>query len=176
MHEISFRWQKDPMCTGSYPKTYDELKKTISNHRTNRFGKAPINGTEILEKFEKEQILKDYGFSLLQERGRLFNDVIITDQYENVIFSSAKCIALIVENVPQNKRFFIVDGTFRITPKGVWQQTLILHAYFGEKVRQKIICKNFSLTNDRNRQINYMFTAGINVRRSWRLDCDYFCV
>lgn len=120
------------MCSGPYPKVFPQVKKTISNLRKNRFGKAPDNGTEVLEAFQKEQVMRDYGFSLLNERGRFFNDVIITNEFENVIFSSAKSIALILEHVPESQRFFILDGTFRVTPQGVWQQTLILHASFGK--------------------------------------------
>lgn len=124
------------MCNGAYPKVFDELKKTISNLRKNRYGKAPVNGAEVLAAFQREQVLRDYGFSLLMERGRFFNDVITTDEFENVIFSSAKSIALILENVPESQRILVLDATFRITAKGVWQQVLILHARFGKKVRQ----------------------------------------
>lgn len=125
------------MCNGPYPKVFDEVKKTISNVRKNRFGKNPINGAEVLAAFEREQVMNDYGFSLLQDRGRFFDDVVITDEFENVIFKSAKSIALILENVPESERFFTLDATFRITAKGVWQQVLILHANYEKKVRQK---------------------------------------
>lgn len=131
-----FRWQKDPLCNGPYPKTFSEFKKTLTNIRKRRYGKNPTNGEEVLAEFQKEEVLRDYGYSLLQDHGKLLNDVIITKTYENCIFSSAKSIALIKENVPEHKRFFILDGTFYITPKGVWKQVLILHARFGSKVSQ----------------------------------------
>lgn len=124
------------MCNGPYPKVFDEVKKTISNFRKNRFGKNPLNGAEVLAAFEREQVMNDYGFSLLQDHGRFFDNVVITDEFETVIFKSAKSIALILENVPESERFFTLDATFRITPKGVWQQVLILHANYGKKVRQ----------------------------------------
>lgn len=130
-----YSWQKDPMCKGSeYPRTFDEFKKTLSNIRKKKYGKSPTNGREILLEFQKENVREEYGFSLLQDRGPFFNDVIITDRFENCIFSSSKSIALILENTLEKDRFFIVDGTFRITAKGVWQQTLILHINFGIKV------------------------------------------
>lgn len=103
-----------------------------------KYGKSPTNGQEeeVLLEFQKENVRQDYGFSLLQDHGLFFNDVIITDKFDNCIFSSAKSIALIMENTVESERFFILDGTFRITPKGVWQQTLILHINFGIKVSQ----------------------------------------
>lgn len=99
-----------------------------------KYGKSPINGREVILEFQKESVREDYGFSLLQDRGPFFNDVLITDRFDNCVFSSAKSIALIMENTLESDRFFILDGTFRITAKGVWQQTLILHINFGIKV------------------------------------------
>lgn len=132
---FDFRWQKDPLCEKTpYPKVFDEFKKTLQNCRKQRYGKSPINGTEILVEFEKQSVLDNYGFSLLQDHGSFFNDVVISDNFENCIFSSAKSIELILQNTTEAERFFIVDGTFRITPKGVWQQVLILHINFGIKV------------------------------------------
>lgn len=134
---ILFRWQKDSLCNGPYPKTFDEFRKTLCSIRKTRYGKVPTNGREILAEFKKENVLKDYGFSILKDHGKLLNDVIITEKFENCIFSSEKSISLIKENVPEEKRFFILDGTFYITPKGVWQQVLILYAIFGLKVVKK---------------------------------------
>lgn len=123
------------MCNGTeYPKVFDEFKKTLSNIRKLKYGKSPTNGNEVLLEFQKENVRNNYGFSLLQDHGPFFNDVIITDRFENCIFSSAKSIALILENTVESERFFILDGTFSITAKGVWQQTLILHINFGIKV------------------------------------------
>lgn len=131
-----FRWQKDPLCEGTpYPKVFDEFKKTLGNCRKQRFGKSPTNGVEVLAEFEKQSVSEAYGFSLLQDHGQFFNDVVIEDNFENCIFSSSKSIDLILQNTTEAERFFIVDGTFRITPKGVWQQVLILHINFGIKVR-----------------------------------------
>lgn len=133
--DFNFSWQKDPLCEGTpYPKVFHEFKKTLGNFRKLKYGKAPTNGIEVLTEFEKEAVLQDYGFSLLQEHGPIFNGVVVRDNFENCIFSSAKSIDLILENTTESERFFIVDGTFRITPKGVWKQVLILHINFGFKV------------------------------------------
>lgn len=127
------------MCDGDYPKTFDEVSKTLSTIRKMKYGKNPTNGTEILEEFQKEHISKQLGFSLLKDGAQFFNGAVITDKFENCFFSSRKCIDLIIENVSEAKRFFILDGTFRITPKGIWQQVLILHGAYKLKVRQIIL-------------------------------------
>lgn len=116
---FNFSWQKDPLCEGTpYPKVFDEFKNTLSNRRKQAYGKSPINGKEVLIEFEKESISKANAFSLLKDHVErpFFNVVVITDNYENCIFSSAKSIELIIEYTTERERFFIVDGTFRITP------------------------------------------------------------
>lgn len=88
----------------------------------------------MLSEFEKQSVLEEYDFSLLYDRGPFFNDVVIRDSLENCVFSSSKSIELILQTTTEAERFFILDGTFRITPKGLWQQVLILHINFGIKV------------------------------------------
>lgn len=135
-----FRWHNDPLCEGKpYPKVYDEIRKTLGTIRNLRFGKAPVNGKEVLEEFKKDAVMNGFGFSLLQDHGRLLNDVIVSKQFEYCVFSSAKSIALILANTQESERFFILDGTFRITPKGVWVQTLILQINYGFKVSNEYL-------------------------------------
>lgn len=106
----------------------------MSKIRSLRYGKSPTNGLEVIAEFEKSHISENYGFSLLQDHGPFLYDVEITDDFENCIFASSKSIELILEHTAESERFFILDGTFRITPSGVWQQVLILHINFGLKV------------------------------------------
>lgn len=134
----NFSWRNDPLCKGPYPKVYAEFKKTLSNLRAQKFGNAPTNGTEVLEQIEINS-LSGFQYALPEdeeeELGKLFYDVQITDKFDNCIFASSKSLSLIKENTNEKDRFFVLDGTFRITPKGVWQQVLILHINFGLKVR-----------------------------------------
>lgn len=139
--QSNFSWQKDPLCEGKpYPKVFSEFKKTLSNLRSQKYGNAPCNGKEVLEQIERDF---DLGYSLLRNNDgellKLLDDVVITDTFENCIFSSSKSISLIKEFTEETTRFFILDGTFRITPKGVWQQILILHVNFGLKVSKVIL-------------------------------------
>lgn len=135
---MNFSWQKDELCNGDpYPKLFSEFKKTLSNLRAQKYGSAPTNGKEIRNSIERNS-LTELEYSLLRdEEGKLhklLNEVVITDKFENCIFSSAKTLSLIKEYTEVEQRFFILDGTFRITPKGIWQQILILQINFGLKV------------------------------------------
>lgn len=135
---MNFSWQKDELCNGTpYPKLFSEFKKTLSNLRAQKYGNAPTNGKEIMEQIEKKSFT-DLEYSLVRDKEgklqKLLNDVVITDKFEYCVFSSPKTLSLIKEFTTEDQRFFILDGTFSITPKGVWQQILILQINFGLKV------------------------------------------
>lgn len=91
---------------------------------------------------------EDLGLSLHHERGKFFNVVQITDEFENCIFSSSKSISLILENTEETSRFFLMDATFRITPRGIFQQVLILHFQYGIKVIFLVIIKSRNISID----------------------------
>lgn len=126
-------WQNDPLCDGPFPKTFDEVKRTLENCRKQKYGKAPTNCEEILREFQRQEIFTSLGHSLHKDRGVLFNTVQKGSTFENCIFSSAKSIALIKDNVDTKDRFFAMDATFRVTPRGKFKQLLIIHARFGKK-------------------------------------------
>lgn len=106
----------------------------MENCGRKKYGKAPTDGNEIRKEFEKPEIFELLGRSLHHERGDFFNVMQIKKDHENCILSSAKSISLILENVREEDRFFLLDGTFRVTPRGHFQQVLILHFQFGIKV------------------------------------------
>lgn len=125
------RWHQSEKS--EFPQTFDEVRKTIENYRKNKYGKSPTTPKEIAEAFEKEVIMTNLGKSLHFERDDFFNGIIIEENFCNCIFSSSKSIELI-KNIPEKDRFFLMDGTFRITPHGTFEQVLILHAQYGTKV------------------------------------------
>lgn len=129
------RWQSDPRCVDMpFPKKFTEVKRTLEDIRKARYGKAPTNGKEILQEFSKPEVFQNLGLSLHREHGVFFNKVDISEHFENCIFSSSKSISLILENTKKEDRCFLMDATFRSSPKGIFQQVLLLHVQFGTKV------------------------------------------
>lgn len=99
-----------------------------------KYRKAPTDAEGIAREFEKEHIYEDLGKSLHKDKGIFYNGVQIEENFSNCIFSSEKSIQLIEDFVEKKDQFFLMDGTFRITPRGTFQQVLILYAAFGIKV------------------------------------------
>lgn len=106
----------------------------MEDWRKAKYGKAPTNAQQLNEKFQDQNIFEALGKSLYRDRGIFYNCSQITESYSNCIFSSSKSIQLIKENVEEKDRFFLMDATFSVTPRGEFQQVLIIYAQFGPKV------------------------------------------
>lgn len=102
--------------------------------RKSKYGKPPVSPEDIALEFEKADVLRDLGTSLERDKGPLYNATQIEKNYSNCIFSSAKSISLIKEHLEVHERFFLMDATFRITPRGIFQQVLVIYIRFGSKV------------------------------------------
>lgn len=108
--------------------------------RKTRFGKSPNTPHEVNDEFSKPEILNCLGKSLYNESGNIYNGIQIETGYSNCIFSSPYAISLVKEKLEIHERFFLMDATFRITPRGAFQQVLIIYIKFGIKVR---LMRNF---------------------------------
>lgn len=111
------------------------MEKTLRDLRQNKYGKSPNTVEEIKNAFETESIKDGLGRSLYGQKRTLFKQIQIEKNFSNCIFASEASIALIEQNLDPSERFFIMDGTFRITPQGVFSQVLVLYIRFGLKVR-----------------------------------------
>lgn len=107
----------------------------MEDWRKAKYGKAPTDAKGIAETFTNPTIFESLGKSLHKDHGQFFNCAQIEKNYTNCIFSSPRSIQLIKEELrDENERFFLMDGTFSITPRGAFQQVLIIYAQFGIKV------------------------------------------
>lgn len=111
------------------------IEKTLRNLRKEKYESSPKTCDEIRKKFEDPVILRDLGTSLHREHGKLYNHLYDGKDFSYCIFSSPKSIELILSNVEEHERFFLMDATFAITPMcNIFKQVLIIHAQFGLKV------------------------------------------
>lgn len=129
-----FRWNNNPLCTGPFPYNFETVEKTLRERRKSKYGKPPVSPEEIVLEFEKSDVLRDLGTSKHRDKGPFYNTTQIENNYSNCIFSSAKSIELAKEHLEVHERFFSMDATFRITPRGIFQQVLVIYIHFGSKV------------------------------------------
>lgn len=130
------RWSQDVKCVGPFPKHFETYERTLRDLRRTRFGKSPTTPLEIEAEFKKTEILNSLGKSMYKDSGMVYNGMQISDDYANIIFSSPHSIGLVKEHLNKPKeRFYLMDATFSITPRGIFQQVLIIHVRYGIKVR-----------------------------------------
>lgn len=129
------RWSQDKKCDGPFPRNFDTYERTLRDLRKTRYGKSPSTPHEIEEEFRKPEILNSLGTSLFKESGAIYNGIQLEDGYSNTIFSSPHSIELVKKHLKTNERFYLMDATFNITPRGMFQQVLIIHIKYGIKVR-----------------------------------------
>lgn len=138
-HIVRIRWHNDPLCSGPFPKNYENVEKTLRDLRRTKYGKSPSTAQEIQDAFKTEFVKEGLGKSLYGKRGALFNHIQIENNFSNCIFSSPSSIALIKKCMDTQERFFVMDGTFRITPNGIFNQVLVIYVRFGLKVKLNIL-------------------------------------
>lgn len=129
------RWTQDIKCVGPFPKNFETYERTLRDLRKTRFGKSPSTPQEIDEEFRKPEFLFSLGKSLYRESGPIYSGIQIEAGYSNTIFSSPHSISLVKKHLKTNERFYLMDATFSITPRDMFQQVLIIHIKYGIKVR-----------------------------------------
>lgn len=132
---IPTRWNRDPLCTGPFPIEYKQIAKTLSNWKKEKYETSPQNCDDIKKAFENPATLADLGTSLHADHGLIFNHVHQEEAFSYCILSSPKSIQIMNEELSPGERFFLIDGTFRITPMcKIFKQVLVIHGQFGLKV------------------------------------------
>lgn len=127
-------WNQHPKCNGPFPIAFATIEKSLKKLRKSKYQSSPKTIEDIRIAFENKEIIDDIGTSLHREHGKIFNLVHEDKDYSYCVFSSPKSI-LIVDDLDEDDRFFLIDGTFRITPMcDIFKQVLIVHAQFGLKV------------------------------------------
>lgn len=99
----------------------------------------------------------------------MFNYVHEEKDFSYCIFSSSKSIQLIVDSLEPNERFYLIDGTFDMTPlNSLFKQVLIIHAQFGVKVSD---C-NMKIPIFLNYENVFFITISIEFSISCRTDVE----
>lgn len=108
----------------------------MSNWKKEKYETSPQTCEEIKKAFENPATLKDLGTSLHKDHGLIFNHVHQEKEFSYCILSSPKSIQIMNEELEEQERFYLIDGTFSITPiSKVFKQVLVIHGQFGLKVR-----------------------------------------
>lgn len=113
-----------------------KISKTLSNWRNEKYQTSPKTIEDIRKAFETPSTLNDLGTSLHRDHGLIYNHVHKENDFSYCVLSSPKAIELMNNEFEEDERFYLIDGTFRITPMcKIFKQVLIIYGQFGLKVK-----------------------------------------
>lgn len=149
------------------------------------FIRSPSTPNEIVESFNLERIWNEYGITKHEDNPcHFFKACIQEDGFSYCIFFSETIASIITEHILPQQRKYMIDGTFKIVPMGVYKQLLIIHVdYFEEKVTDinNSLFSDFGLKNFfrlRRTFINYYtlivisFNYTLNLYKSLSIHTD----
>lgn len=79
-------------------------------------------------------MMTEFGYTLHKNNPTTFYKALInTNEYKFCIFSSDKIVQLILENISEQSRNYLMDATFKVCPHSDFNQLLIIYVeYCGE--------------------------------------------
>lgn len=109
-------------------------ERALQNLRKTAIPANPSTCSEIGDAFMKENIMNGLGKSQHSEKNIFFDGVVETNRYSFCIFSSKYICRLIDEHIPNDRRHYLMDATFKVCPVGPFNQLLIIYISYIEKV------------------------------------------
>lgn len=113
------------------------MKRNLIRIRNGVMPASPNSPLKIIENYENPAIMTEYGMTKrtpTEKSTTFFRTVQIEDDFAYCVFASQRIIDEIVK-LPQERRHYYMDGTFKVVLYGDFSQLLIIYAEFFQKVR-----------------------------------------
>lgn len=121
---------------------YSKMERNLRRIKNETFAASPTNGAEIIKVFSDEALIKLFGNTKHDEPELFYRGTLVHENYTCTFFFSEKIRQIIVENIPADRRKYLMDATFKIVPVGCFRQILIIYVEYLEHVRFQT---NFSM-------------------------------
>lgn len=98
---------------------------------------SPRNATDISNSFAMEDVMKEYGMTKTigeEESTPFYRTCFNSPSFSYCVFASQRIIDSIQSHLPPNQRDYYLDGTFKVVPFGEFNQLVIIHVEFYNKV------------------------------------------
>lgn len=117
--------------------TFEEVQRTLQNIRKETMPPPPKTVDEINAVFSIKEVMDEYGYSKFNSAENqlpFFHHAYTCDQFAYCIFASLSIIQMMVDSIPESARILLLDATFKVVPFGEFNQLLIIHVEYLEKV------------------------------------------
>lgn len=104
------------------------IGRQLKRIKNKSYPKSPENVESIRAKMLESEIGKDYGYTK-DGLHNLYIDSVINENYSFCLFASFKTIEVIKNEIEPDGRHYLMDGTFKVAPKGFLQLLIISIEY-----------------------------------------------
>lgn len=115
---------------------FSAVRRNLYRIRAQTMPNAPKTPKEIVAAYQNDVIMKEYGMTVASggvESAAFYRNVVSENAFAYCIFASPTIIEKIAA-LPIENRHYLMDATFRVVPYGDFNQLLVVHATFMEKV------------------------------------------
>lgn len=116
---------------------FEKVSCTMYTARRKALPKSPTSVDEIESVFKKEYVLQNYGMTHRQnsdDQTLFFKSAQQSGDAAFCVFASDDVINAFLQHQSDDKRKIYADGTFKITPIGIFKQVLIIYCEIHECV------------------------------------------
>lgn len=122
--------------------TLKSVKRSMYKKRNELLPKSPTNAAEIEKAFENDFVKIQYGLTIrknkegcdnIEKQTMFFKTAQECTDFSFCIFSSDEIVKSIENSTVPSERKLFTDATFKVCPKGIFKQLLIIYALiFGQ--------------------------------------------
>lgn len=128
--------------------------------------RAPNTCEEVINLFRSEAVMAKYDFNLRGSQ-RFYIGGEAMEGHDFILFASMDAIKLVQDHIAPSQRNYLMDGTFKIVPRGEFRQLLIIHIEWKSDVIFLIFLLSLSISV-RIRPYHYMnFSSVYDVRHAF---------
>lgn len=120
---------------GTSNLNFRQVERNLRRIKNQTFAASPKSGPEIIAAFERESVMNSFGYSKHDTPRPLYKGTIMDgEKYVCTFLASETIIELIQANIEPAQRKFMMDGTFKIVPVGIFKQLLIIYVEYFDCV------------------------------------------
>lgn len=113
---------------------FESLERNTRRYK-DTFPRMPKCPSHIIKAFADPQIYDKYALNLRKTHPFYIATVEHDEKTFFSIIVSHQIMQMIEENIPPKDRKYLIDGTFKVTPMGGFQQLMIIHIEYKNDVR-----------------------------------------
>lgn len=115
------------------------MQRNLLYLRNKVFPKSPQSYEEIIGAFDREEVMQAFGLTMHDTPTKFFKTVQKRNQDVFCVFASDIVINIIKEQISVDRRHILMDATFKICPKGIFKQLLIIYISHSNQVFHYLI-------------------------------------